>query len=390
MAWEQNLIAIMVAPVGAMPASLAADWARIDHAARAHRLTPLLHRRVADLGIDAPAALRRTWALDYLRAQQRAAAIAATVAQITARLDAADIVHAFLKGVHLAWSAYPEPALRTMRDIDLLIAAEDVVAARDLLLANGFTPAPFGDKSDDYALAEAKHLAPLIAPETDITVELHHMLTDPAAELGAAVRFDDTAALLARRQRIRISDVDAAVLPTDELLLHIIYHTAYDHFFNNGPQIIADACFLISTHAIDWPQFWTKAEARSMAAGAALILGLCRRTAGTAVDIPPVWTADDAAIDHAARVMMRDNYADRVARSVTDLAGQTSPRAILNALLRKFASQRVIAQNNAHLAAPSDARDGGRSRLSAIGDVLRHAIRHQRRDASLRRLLKDR
>jgi hypothetical protein len=387
MTWEQRMIGLMVGSQTGLPQT--ADWPSIDHAARAHRLTPLLHYRAQEGAFDAPADLRRAWAVDYLRARQRSAAIATTTAGIAELLDGAAIPHVFLKGVHLAWSAYPDPALRTMRDIDLLIAADQVVAARDILSAHGFTPALFGVKDDEFALAQAKHLAPLIAPESGIAVELHHMLTDPAADLGRDIRFDPTPELLARRQFLSIGESRLAVLPREDMLLHILYHAAYDHFFNNGPQIIADIHFLSLNCAIDWPLFWAQAEAKSMAAGAALILGLVERAMGNNGTVPPRFAPDDSAIDHAARVMMRDNYADRVARTIDDLRAEASPRALAAAVRRKFANQGTIAANNAYLGTPgAHAESPVRSRLSALGDVVRHTLRDQRKDDALRALLR--
>jgi hypothetical protein len=108
------------------------------------------------------------------------------------------------------------------------------------------------------------------------------------------------------------------------------------------------------------------------------------------IEIPLAWRPGDAAMMHAMTVMMRDNYADRVARSVSDLARSRAPRAILSAVRSKFTNQAVIAQNNAHLAAAATPSPVQRSRWSAVGDVLRHVMHQQRHDTALRKLLKDR
>jgi hypothetical protein len=47
-----------------------------------------------------------------------------------------------LKGAALAHLVYPEPLLRPMRDIDILVRAEEVYRGYALLPQIGFTPPP--------------------------------------------------------------------------------------------------------------------------------------------------------------------------------------------------------------------------------------------------------
>lgn len=57
--------------------------------------------------------------------------------QVETLLTAHGIEVALLKGMALAFTVYPDEALRPMGDVDLFIPADKVFAARDTLLANG-------------------------------------------------------------------------------------------------------------------------------------------------------------------------------------------------------------------------------------------------------------
>ncbi len=83
------------------------------------------------------------------------------------RLAAADIRAVPLKGLHsLLAGSWPDPAARTMADLDVLVAAEHAARAYDLLLGAGYVehPDPIGEHAD--------HHLPMLR-HGDVTVELH-------------------------------------------------------------------------------------------------------------------------------------------------------------------------------------------------------------------------
>lgn len=78
-----------------------------------------------------------------------------------------------LKGFPLAFSHYPHPSLRPLRDLDLLFAPKDALKAQELLLDNGFEPLA---GSGIYGLEFGHQLPEIVDSELGIMYEVHHRL----------------------------------------------------------------------------------------------------------------------------------------------------------------------------------------------------------------------
>lgn len=162
----------------------AKDWVRLDAMAAQHRLQPLLHAFHRDDG-QIPDDIRAGW-----RAAHRSAAMVSLVqradlAETAALLEAKGFAPIALKGSYLAWHAYPEPALRPMRDLDLLVEPEAVVPAFDCLQAAGYTLGEVPEMPLADIVRLEKHLPVLIAPR-GTPVELHHRLWEQSGRLDHA------------------------------------------------------------------------------------------------------------------------------------------------------------------------------------------------------------
>lgn len=114
------------------------DWSALVHLATDHRLLPLLYRRLRDLGAPLPSQIRRTLAAASARQRAVSAAQSATLAELGAAFERSGIEMVVLKGGALAHLVYPEPVLRPMEDLDLLVADDRAAAARELLRDCGF------------------------------------------------------------------------------------------------------------------------------------------------------------------------------------------------------------------------------------------------------------
>jgi hypothetical protein len=180
--------------------------------------------------------------------------------------------YAVLKGLWLAWHVYDHPALRPVRDIDIIVAKEHALAAYRLLLQAGFAPRNPHGPSPDLALVAGKHLPGLMSPDRRIAIEIHHRLLTPSACRATPVL--DTPGLLGRRiQANGVGPTMACLTPTDALI-HLIVHAAYEHCFCNGPLVLTDIALLLRRAVIDWTRFWADAEAGGWANGCRLLLAL--------------------------------------------------------------------------------------------------------------------
>lgn len=242
-------------PSAPAPALSPASWQTLDAMAAEHRLQPLLHHRHRD-NPDIPAEIRAAWRTAHRASALAALQLAADLRDACALLDAAGLRPIALKGAWLAWHAYPQAALRPMRDIDLLLTPETVVEGFECLQAAGYTL--IGPQ--ELAMADAvrldKHMPPLLTPHGTV-LELHQRLWEIDGRM-------DHAAPAAAERAIGQRAIEAGGLrfihPQD-LLAHLIIHAAYDHRLDCGPLVLADIAALLRASPIDWPRFWASARA---------------------------------------------------------------------------------------------------------------------------------
>jgi len=151
-------------------AELVRDWPALISRAEEHGLSPLVRRHVRDCGIAVPTVAMRQ--LDALAVRHRVATRVqvAVLADVLDALDAAELPHLVLKGAALARTLYPQPELRPMRDLDILVAPGDGVRAQLLLRRLGFN-APL-----ESARRHAHHHLPGAVCQRDgfrVMVEIH-------------------------------------------------------------------------------------------------------------------------------------------------------------------------------------------------------------------------
>lgn len=150
-----------------------------------------------------------------------------------------------LKGAALAHLVYPQPGLRPMRDVDVLVSRSQADQAQTLLAELGFTVT--GAKLPP----DHKHL-PVTQRKGEglpVSVEVHHNLYSrgTAATELAALRLAATPFTLA--------GIRAYTLSYEDLLEHIYLHMVEDGIFSSWRLIwIADLVSLAERFAaeIDW------------------------------------------------------------------------------------------------------------------------------------------
>ena len=247
------------------------DWTALNGLATQHRLRPLLY---AQHGTDLrlPPDIRKDWHEAHRVSALQAMAIRHELTQCVALLEAAGAPPVALKGSWLAAHAYPSPALRPMRDIDLLVPADRVLAGYAALEAAGYTEYAPAEMPLEQALRLDKHLPALVAPRGTV-VELHHRLWEPDG------RLDHASPVESRRTEaglVRDADGIAYLAPT-ETLAHLIVHAVYSHRLDCGPLLLPDIDFLLQAVPIDWPAFWSRSEREGWRSGARLVLELVAR-----------------------------------------------------------------------------------------------------------------
>lgn len=276
------LLQLLCAPHRVPPETLAtlgdAGWTALMSMCRQHRLSPWLHWQLSQQPhLVLPPDIRDALVSAFRQASLRSLLLQSALRQVHQTLQAAGIPHVALKGVALAWSAYPHPALRPMRDLDILIPQDQLLSAFDLLLQQGCHRIDGHAGSPQAAIAMGKkHLPPLRTADGQVVLELHARLGDAARQPGGADMANDTD-FWSRCTTLRIGGEDICIESPTDLLWHLIDHSVYEHQFDNGPLLLSDVAYLLGRHPIDWPRFWAQAAQSGKTRGCALALRLVER-----------------------------------------------------------------------------------------------------------------
>lgn len=251
------------------------DWTALDDLADQHRLRPFLHGRNTrgELG-GVPDAIATGWSEAHRRNAIAMLAQRRALLQAVGTLSCAGIGSVALKGSALAWTVWPAPAERQMRDIDLLVAQEHAAEAYRALRASGWkAPDLADDELEQYATQET-HMPPLYSPE-GVMCELHaHVWSRPPLPGSPMPRRDDAGLLSRARFEERLG---VAVPATADMLAHLTVHAACSHLLNVGPLALVDIDLACTRKRMDWGEFWKRGAEAGFDRPAALVFALVER-----------------------------------------------------------------------------------------------------------------
>lgn len=258
----------------------AEDWDYLLRIAKDHRLGAMLHNRLKrdDLAHIVPERVLTSLKAAYRKSALRSLVVYRELAKVTQLLEAEGIPSIALKGAYLARFAYPDPALRPMRDIDLLLKPEQAIKAFELLKSQGYR---VYDAVPETVFTNLIHLPPLISSE-GIAIELHRRLFEP--EFGLEPSTDSESTLWESCLFENVGGIQVRFLSTETLLLHLCIHATISHHFNLGTLALADVAFLVKTHVIDWHKFLEMVSTGGWQRCALALLYLAKKNLG--VDIP--------------------------------------------------------------------------------------------------------
>lgn len=217
--------------------------------AEAHGLAPLVYTHLRAAGVALPPSVHDELRAAYMQHAHASRVRHAALTDILTAFQATAIEVLLLKGAALAYLVYPQPALRPMRDLDLLVPVRDAHRAQASLLNLGFTPF---DPPDPPA---SGHHLPACQRMVDghvVSVEVHTALA-PADLGGPPCTFTD---LALTAQVFSLDGMPAATLGREETLAHIYRHTFLLHWYYEWPRLIgvADLVSMVEAWAddLDW------------------------------------------------------------------------------------------------------------------------------------------
>jgi hypothetical protein len=239
-----------------------AEWRALfdfegEHEAGEFRLLPLLHANLARLGVKDPimgrlrGIHRHAWAEGQRR--QRSAGM------VLRLLAGAGIPTMFTKGLALAQDYYPDPSLRPMQDIDLLVPRDRAEGAIEILREAGWH---FTDTLNAYSLGGGERAAFMtlnnglgmrdgLGNEVDVHWQALH---ECAVPFLSDWFWADT-------EPLAISGQESVRPGPGPLLFHVISHGLRPNPMS-PLRWVADATMILkrSGSDIDWSKFWQMAR----------------------------------------------------------------------------------------------------------------------------------
>ncbi|MFM8322926.1 MAG: nucleotidyltransferase family protein [Chloroflexota bacterium] len=238
------------------------QWHALARHAEEHKLAPLVYRHLKAIQALAPDETMRELKALALRHRHANQVRGRALAEILHALRREEIAPLVLKGAALAHLVYPEPGLRPMRDIDLLVARSDLARAAAVLQGLGYCV----DAQLAGITPDNHHHLPGLRRAIEglsVSVELHHNLFPQTVYYRPL----DYAALVGRAVPFEVQGAPALAPGYEDMLWHVYRHAL-------GPpllltplrlSVVADLSSLVELRLeqIDWadvrrryPQVW--------------------------------------------------------------------------------------------------------------------------------------
>jgi hypothetical protein len=224
-----------------------------------------LGHKLAELGLErkCPALLweqtlnhRRVAAAEWLR-------LGLELSQLSDTFNKHNIDFLLLKGAVLAFTAYPDPSLRSMTDLDFLLRSEDLEQAVELVHEAGFRyPERYRFATLSRRSLPPSRLEwslPLQKPGTRVLIELHSQLesAEPWFQVSPHIIWENT-------EETTVNGLRARTLEKHEFLFHLVLHLARSHVFEHGLRPMLDVHLWVELHKdrLNWEHLASETKRR--------------------------------------------------------------------------------------------------------------------------------
>ena len=226
-----------------------AAWETLPAEADAHGMGPLAYVRLRAAAVEMPRRVERELQGLYLRHRHANEVRTRVLAEVLDICQGNGIRVLVVKGGALAHLLYPDPALRPMSDLDLLVGRADVERLRERLVARGFSAPPSGDRPFDKSLPTA--LLPVEG--LWVGVEVHSDLFEGAFRASLTM---DNLRSDPLPFRLGADGPTACTLGVEDMLEHLCWHLVFHTTVFQRPRLIwaADIVGVAERFAaqVDW------------------------------------------------------------------------------------------------------------------------------------------
>ena len=303
------------APPGPRFAALGhADWLALEAIAMRTRTANLLRRYLADNRIEAPDDIRA--GLDDLYRRQSIYGLEQrmVLGRVSHLLGERGIPNVALKGAALAFTVYPQPAMRPLRDIDILVPADRAEEAHRWLRDNRFALAAW---AQDYGTEYNHQLPELVCENDQVTVEIHHRIFSRDWHGDTEL----SALLLRTATMARLGKTATCFAHPLANLLHLTVHATLHNCFENGPLTIADVHALWRHPELDREELVAAADGMALGRSLDLLLAIARHAGPIEV---PAWLEP--------RIGAASPFVDRALDAMFQLPAEVEQRALVRRL----------------------------------------------------------
>jgi hypothetical protein len=222
------------------------DWEYLFLLARRHSVVPLLYLQLEGHGSDlVPVEKLRELKQHFFENSARNTILTAELCRIISSLVACGIEAIPYKGPALALFAYDNVSLRRFVDLDVIVKKSDVLKAREMLLAEGYTPSKSLSLSQQELLLRTQHNMQFSRDNHRLIVELHW---EVAPHLFASTV--DAGSLWQNLVTIDLNGTQVKTLSAEDLLFSLCVHGSRHLWERLG--WICDVAELLARHDFDW------------------------------------------------------------------------------------------------------------------------------------------
>jgi len=198
-----NEAAMLITCLRGLPFAVPPDtnWQALAQMAEENGVLPLFYQSLVDTGAQMP----ESFIAAALQSRKATEKLASELEHLLHRFGEQGLDVLPLKGPALSLELYGDPALRTCKDLDLLVRIDDFSRAEALLVEQGFTAGAIND-------SERRFL------RDGISVELHFDITSPQI-----YRFD-LEGIWSRSRRVYFRGAPMHTMSHDDLVLFLCSH----------------------------------------------------------------------------------------------------------------------------------------------------------------------
>lgn len=168
---------------------------------------------------DVPELVRRQLQALVVRHRLAAAARRSVIKSAVASLNRAGVDSMLLKGAAVAEVAYPDPALRPMRDVDLLVREADLERAKQALLAAGFDGLAYARPGRHEVMT-----LNMVVRGFSVSIDVHRRLGLPSLPSYGPLPRQTLDDLMDDSREVAIDEVSVRVPCIEDLLRGIYRH----------------------------------------------------------------------------------------------------------------------------------------------------------------------